>query len=50
MTPPIPSQSASGLDDLVARACDRSGLDDFGGDSWREGLRLLVETCEAAPA
>jgi hypothetical protein len=49
MTPPIPSQSASGLDDLVARACDRSGLDDFGGDSWREGLRLLVETCEAAP-
>jgi hypothetical protein len=49
MATPIASQSASGLDDLVARACDRAGLNDFGGDSWREGLRLLVETCEAAP-
>jgi hypothetical protein len=49
MATPIAAQSASGLDDLVARACDRAGLNDFGGDSWREGLRLLVETCEAAP-
>jgi hypothetical protein len=49
MATPIRSQSASGLDGLVARACDRAGLDDFGGDSWRAGLRLLVETCEAAP-
>jgi Sulfotransferase family len=37
------------VDDLVQRACERSGLDDFGGDSWREGIRLLVESCESAP-
>jgi hypothetical protein len=37
------------VDDLVTRACERAGLDDFGGDSWREGLRLLVECCESAP-
>ena len=37
------------VDDLVTRACERAGLDDFGGDSWREGLRLLVESCESAP-
>jgi hypothetical protein len=49
MATPAPSQSAQGLDDLVARACDRASLDDFGDDSWRVGLRLLVETCEAAP-
>jgi hypothetical protein len=47
-TPALP-QSTSGLDDLVTRACERAGLDDFGGDSWRAGLRLLVETCESAP-
>lgn len=37
------------VDDLVARACERAGHDDFGGDSWREGLRLLIESCESAP-
>jgi sulfotransferase family protein len=37
------------MDDLVARACDRAGLDDFGGDTWREGLQVLVDTCESAP-
>ena len=37
------------VDGLVARACERAGLEDFGGDSWREGLRLLVESCESAP-
>ena len=41
--------AASPVDDIVARACDRAGLDDFGEDSWREGLRLLVDTCESAP-
>src|SRR5262245_37209526 len=41
--------TASMLDDLVTRACERAVLDDFGGDSWREGLRLLVDTCESAP-
>jgi Sulfotransferase family len=34
---------------LVARACERAGLDDFGGDGWREGLALLVRTVDSAP-
>ncbi|MDV3134515.1 MULTISPECIES: sulfotransferase family protein [Mycobacterium] len=37
------------VDELVTRAAERAGLDDFGGDSWREGLSLLVGTCESAP-
>jgi Sulfotransferase family len=37
------------VDALVTRACERAGLDDFGGDSWRAGLRLVVESCESAP-
>jgi hypothetical protein len=43
------AEAAVRLDDLVARACERAGLDDFGGESWREGLQLLVDTCESAP-
>jgi Sulfotransferase family len=45
----LSSESAVRVDDLVTRACDRAGLDDFGGDSWREGLQLLVDACESAP-
>jgi hypothetical protein len=41
--------AAARFNELVTRACERAGLDDFGDDSWREGLRLLVETCESAP-
>jgi hypothetical protein len=41
--------AASIVDELVTRACERAGFDDFGGDSWREGLSLLVESCESAP-
>jgi hypothetical protein len=37
------------VDELVARACERAGLDDFGDDSWREGLTLLVQTVESSP-
>jgi hypothetical protein len=37
------------MDELITRACERAGVDDFGGDSWREGLSLLVETCQHAP-
>jgi hypothetical protein len=33
----------------VRRACERTGLDDFGGDSWREGLQLLVDSVESTP-
>lgn len=37
------------VDELATRACEQAGLDDFGGDTWREGLQLLVESCETAP-
>lgn len=48
MVTPLPCPSPA-LDDLVTRACERAGLDDFGGDSWREGLSLLVDTVESTP-
>src|SRR5262249_44827668 len=35
------------LDELVDRACTRTGLDDFGPDPWREGLAVLVQSCES---
>jgi len=38
------------VDELVGRACERTGLDDLGPDYWREGLGILVETLETAPA
>jgi hypothetical protein len=31
-------------DDLVDAAVGRAGLDRFGGDSWREGLEVLVDS------
>jgi len=37
------------IDDLVTRARERAGLDDFGGDSWRAGLGLLVDSVESTP-
>ncbi len=38
------------VDQLVATACERAGSDDFGGDTWQEGLDVLVHslTTEAA--
>jgi len=36
-------------DELITRACERAGLDDFAGDSWREDLHLLVENVESTP-
>lgn len=36
-------------DQLIAAACERTGLDDFGAGGWREGLELLVRSVEAAP-
>jgi len=45
MTTPVPSRSA---EELVTRSRERAGLDDFGGDSWREGLRLLVDSVDSA--
>jgi len=35
--------------ELITRACERAGLDDFGDDSWREGLHLLVDSVESMP-
>jgi hypothetical protein len=32
------------IDELVATACERAGSDDFGGDTWREGLAVLVRS------
>jgi hypothetical protein len=49
VTTSVSSSTGSRVDDLVTKACERAGLDDFGGDEWREGLSLLVETCESAP-
>jgi hypothetical protein len=39
----------SKVDELAARASERAGLDDFGGDSWREGLSILVDSLETHP-
>jgi Sulfotransferase family len=36
-------------DELITRACERAGLDNFGGDSWREGLQVLVDSVESTP-
>ena len=49
MTTSLSSSTAARFDELVTRACERAALDDFGHDSWQEGLRLLIETCESAP-
>ena len=35
---------AARIDDLVDQARAQTGLDDFGGDSWREGLEVLVRS------
>lgn len=43
------TQNIPEVERLVTRACERASLDDFGGDSWREGLTLLVRTVDTAP-
>jgi hypothetical protein len=37
---------AARIDDVVTRAKAETGLEDFGGDSWREGLEVLVRAAE----
>jgi hypothetical protein len=49
MTTSVSSSTAARFDELVTRACERAGMDDFGEDSWQQGLRLLIDTCESAP-
>jgi hypothetical protein len=34
------------IQDLIGRAQSQTGLDVFGGDSWREGLHVLVTSAE----
>src|SRR5579863_2974935 len=34
-------------DDLIAAACAQTGLEDFGGDSFREGLEVYCESASA---
>jgi hypothetical protein len=35
---------AARIDELVTRAKSETGLDDFGGDSWRDGLEVLLNS------
>ena len=49
MTTARTTQNIPEVERLVTRACERASLDDFGGDSWREGLTLLVHTVDSAP-
>ena len=49
MTAAHTTQHIPEVERLVTRACERANLDDFGGDSWREGLTLLVHTVDSAP-
>ena len=37
---------AARIDDVVEKAKTQTGLDDFGGDSWRVGLEVLVRSAE----
>ena len=37
------------VDELASRACERAGLDDFGPDTWRDGLDILIDTIESFP-
>jgi len=34
------------MDDVITKARAETSLDDFGGDSWREGLEVLVRSAE----
>jgi len=38
------------IEALVERACERAGSDDFGGESWREGLEVLVRALDTEAA
>jgi hypothetical protein len=38
------------IDRLVETACEHAGSDDFGGESWREGLEVLVRSLNTEAA
>jgi hypothetical protein len=37
------------VEDLLGSARAETGLEDFGDDSFREGLERLVRSCKARP-
>jgi Sulfotransferase family len=39
-----PSTVAARVDEVIGRAKAETGLSDFGGDTWREGLEVLVRS------
>ncbi|MYA85447.1 MAG: hypothetical protein F4Y12_07665, partial [Acidimicrobiaceae bacterium] len=39
-----PPTVASRIDDLIGEARAQTGLDNFGGDTWREGLEVLIRS------
>ena len=39
--------AAARIDDVITRARAETGLEDFGGDTWREGLEHLVRSAES---
>ncbi len=44
------AENALQVDQLVAAACERAGSDDFGGETWREGLEVLVRSLNTEAA
>jgi len=38
------------IDQMVETACERAGSDDFGADTWREGLEVLVRALDTEAA
>lgn len=38
------------IDQMVDAACERAGSDDFGADTWREGLEVLVRSLDTEAA
>jgi len=42
-----PSQAPLQVDQLISLACERAGSQEFGGDTWREGLDVLVHSLNA---
>lgn len=41
-----PGLPALDPDAMIDKACEKTGLDDFGGDEWREGLEVLCDASE----
>jgi len=44
-----PAAAEPVVDSLAGQARERTGLSDLGGDSWRDGLTILVDALESTP-